>query len=449
MIARGGEKGAVLIITIIFASMLAAFVAAALREGAEKAREADLSMQVTQGLLLAEAAVDAAAVANSGDIGSEGEAIPFGDDSYWAEVETLVASDPVLGTGAIVKITGHGQPSSGPVRDEAGVASMVTHVEMVVQYPPPGSNPYQPFQSLAYGGSGDTPVAVMGNAETDSFDSEDGAYGGANVGDDGDMGSNYGLDMDGDATINGEVFAAGDYGLQMTGESVVTGDVHAKDSNVTTSGGAEVQGTIDGNVSAQSLPSVVDKGPDFLADNDNASNIGGLTSISVGGGPGTSFTLPSGTYYFESISVTRDLIIEAPCEIYVSGSCNVTGNGAITISGGNDTNHVEMYVAAGALIAGNGVAGGQASDFLIYSHGTDEIKVAGNGSSMASVYAPNAPVKIAGNGTFWGAFVADTVTVEGNADIHYDEALSSISVDTQPPAGGAGTYSVLVWRRIR
>ncbi len=50
----------------------------------------------------------------------------------------------------------------------------------------------------------------------------------------------------------------------------------------------------------------------------------------------------------------------------------------------------------------------------------------GNGSLNAVIYAPRGDVTIRGNGAVQGAIVADTITFTGNANFHYDQALSRL-----------------------
>jgi hypothetical protein len=50
----------------------------------------------------------------------------------------------------------------------------------------------------------------------------------------------------------------------------------------------------------------------------------------------------------------------------------------------------------------------------------------GGGSAFyGSVYAPEADFKFSGTSDAYGSFTANTITVAGTANIHYDEALSA------------------------
>ncbi len=70
-----------------------------------------------------------------------------------------------------------------------------------------------------------------------------------------------------------------------------------------------------------------------------------------------------------------------------------------------------------------------------------DIKIAGNGSLAASVYAPNADVTLNGggnSGVVYGGVVALNGTITGGQSFHFDEALRESDKDD-------GTYSVDSW----
>jgi hypothetical protein len=88
---------------------------------------------------------------------------------------------------------------------------------------------------------------------------------------------------------------------------------------------------------------------------------------------------------------------------------------------------------------------GQATGLQIWgtatSASTQSIKIAGNGTLSAIVYAPNASVTLVGNGEVYGAMVGKTVHVTGNANFHYDESLAAY--------GGNNPFKVASWRELR
>jgi hypothetical protein len=72
--------------------------------------------------------------------------------------------------------------------------------------------------------------------------------------------------------------------------------------------------------------------------------------------------------------------------------------------------------------------------------GTQEITIQGAGGVMAaSVYAPNADLTINGGDDVFGAFVANSIDVMGNAKFHYDESLAD---------KGSGKFGLESWREL-
>jgi hypothetical protein len=57
-----------------------------------------------------------------------------------------------------------------------------------------------------------------------------------------------------------------------------------------------------------------------------------------------------------------------------------------------------------------------------------DLQISGNGGFYGIYYAPQANLTVTGNGTYTGAFVANTLYNKGNANIHYDEELAKLDV---------------------
>lgn len=124
------------------------------------------------------------------------------------------------------------------------------------------------------------------------------------------------------------------------------------------------------------------------------------------------------------------------------------GTGAINIESGSQ---LELYAPGDISVAGNGIMNGGTTAatanlpeaFQIWgtkTSGVQNISIAGNGVLSGVVYAPQGSVKINGNGDVLGSVVANDITVVGNAQFHYDEALGDF--------GGNNPYRVSLWREI-
>jgi hypothetical protein len=112
---------------------------------------------------------------------------------------------------------------------------------------------------------------------------------------------------------------------------------------------------------------------------------------------------------------------------------DVTGNASIVVPVGSS---LVVYVEADLKIAGNGLGNANSRPATCLIWGTSisaagqSIQVAGNGALKAAIYAPNADVKINGNGEVMGAIVGRVITFVGNANFHYDESLANFGDNT-------------------
>ncbi|MBA3849173.1 MAG: hypothetical protein C0502_04155 [Opitutus sp.] len=111
---------------------------------------------------------------------------------------------------------------------------------------------------------------------------------------------------------------------------------------------------------------------------------------------------------------------------------DITGNASLVIPDGSS---LTVYVEGDVLVAGNGLANGNVrpATCLIYGTNTSpagqSMQIAGNGGLRTAVYAPNADVKINGNGDVMGSVVGRSIDLTGNADFHYDESLQNLDAD--------------------
>jgi hypothetical protein len=108
-------------------------------------------------------------------------------------------------------------------------------------------------------------------------------------------------------------------------------------------------------------------------------------------------------------------------------SISVTGNASINVP---DKSSLTIYVEGDVKIAGKGLANGNNQPISCQIWGTNkspagqQIDLTGNGGLKTVVYAPNGDVKVSGNGDVMGSLVASSITLAGNAAFHYDESLA-------------------------
>jgi len=130
--------------------------------------------------------------------------------------------------------------------------------------------------------------------------------------------------------------------------------------------------------------------------------------------------LAAGTYYYTSISISGN------------GTLNITGN-------------VTIYVSGSVSASGNGIVNttSKPENCQLKVSGTSSVSIVGNGGFYGGVYAPNAPVSITGNGALYGSVVGTTISFTGNAQLHYDEAMTTLG-------GGnvLSSYKISSWKEI-
>lgn len=178
------------------------------------------------------------------------------------------------------------------------------------------------------------------------------------------------------------------------------------------------------------------------------------TAISLSAISGT-VTLPQigdtpnadGRYVYTTTSVSLSgnsvLSVKGPVDLIVTGNVAVSGNGYISVGGSGSTDpSLNLYSPGTISLAGNGMVNATSRPVNASIWGTapasvtQTVNIAGNGSFIGTVYAPNANVSLAGNGANSGAVIAKTATISGNGQFHYDVDLGLISGDTSYRVNG-------------
>jgi len=124
---------------------------------------------------------------------------------------------------------------------------------------------------------------------------------------------------------------------------------------------------------------------------------------------------------------------------YVSGTVSFTGGHGQTILPSVDLNPGgPPRILPTMAIYSSHVGGGPGN--------SAGVSVGGNSPLSATVYAPLATVSVVGSSELFGAVRGRSITVSGNARIHYDEALGLMG--GAPTAGGASSR-VVSWNEVR
>lgn len=276
------------------------------------------------------------------------------------------------------------------------------HVEALFQL-----TPQSVFQFALFG---DASVNVSGDAQTDSYDSSQGPYEDDptspdyNKGQNGDVGTN-GTDA-GDVTVDGSIF--------IEGQVAVGPGVDDPTSVVTGYDPAFITGDpkVASQPSAFPLPDVV---------------------------------IPEGCETELPASVQNTRTFSSSVGVYCPpGSVVINGGDTWTADGA-----VKIYFAGDLTVNGNATVG-VVNDptkmlFLLTATGSASLQqeITGSTTFYGGIYGPNAFIDIAGDAEIFGSIVAGSVDLSGNAKIHYDESLQSITElsNTYRP-------SLLSWREV-
>lgn len=360
------QKGYVLVATYLMVAVLSATSMATFMRAHTYAREAEKQKNAIVALEMAEGAIDLAITQLATN------------QSYAGTAYTDFSSGNAKGGYSISVTTPSGASSSLRQISVTGFSPSNTTTEIGYKYS--NVKAYTQFPTQNYFSKAifaNTSYSNVGNGTTDSYDSSVAPYDAATASDNGDVGTNSviagNVSLSGNATIHGDVFvgAGGDVGavVTTTDNATITGASTAQTNNLIFP------------VATTSLPS--------------------SGTVSVSGN--NTLSLSGGTYHYNSLSIAGNGKLTATGEvtIYVSGSVSIAGNGITAFS--NLPQNVKIFVTNNSSVA-----------------------ITGNGNVHAAIYAPLSAVHIAGNGAVYGAVVGNTVSMAGEADFHYDEALGSL-----------------------
>ncbi|MGH7481366.1 MAG: DUF7305 domain-containing protein, partial [Longimicrobiales bacterium] len=227
-------------------------------------------------------------------------------------------------------------------------------------------------------------VRFRGGALSDAYDSREGDYGGGPIYPEGHIMTNGDLSVEGNTTqVGGDATASG----TVTSSGTVTGTV--------TSGAPPIEYPpmpcpTTGYTQTTDLPLT----PGL------ALSLGGALTLS-----NADLVLPSGTYYFSSITASGNSSLQpaagASVDIFVSGAVDFSGQAKI-----NNTTR-------------------DASNFTFYGCGstTSPWKMSSGNEGYFTLYAPTKDVILSGGNALYGAVTAKTFDNAGGADLHFDKAL--------------------------
>jgi predicted acyltransferase (DUF342 family) len=364
-------------------------------------------------------------------------------------------------------------------------------LEQVVTFDPVVNNPV-PRWGNAVTGCGS--VIVSNNAATDSYNSGLGSYGGANLGDGGDIWASGNVTINnnggikgniitpGTLTLNNNAFVIGNAtsggtmtlnnGAQIEKNNGLGGNASAGQSgsptaNIVSSGTiqgtATASGTIGGTVNGTKTPNNANIPVVPIPPECQAQNL--LQSPFVGG---------QGLANASNASIVNCVSCSAGCVTASGGkyNCSVSNNGQMTLPGSSDPNHPKNYyfdsltLSNNALLNTTGYANiyvnGNFSasnnnviepmdkkppELMIYVGNMGSaatVSVSNNCQIYGKLYAPNVALNMSNNVQVYGAVIAGSnvnqVTMANNENVHYDVQISMPAFMTPDIPQGYALY---------
>ena len=237
-------------------------------------------------------------------------------------------------------------------------------------------------------------ITISGGSYTDSYDSSTASYTAGSAGNLGSVCSNGAIGLSGGSTVvNGDADTGPSGSFSASGGSHITGSQNTLAQNIT-----------EAAVNVGSAATVNNNASIPLTGKGNQALSGGAFSLNGG----DSLSLPPGTYYFSSATISggSTLTITGQTIIYVTGNIN--------FSGASLTNTTSL-----------------ATNLQIYDMGTTVV-LSGATQTYATIYAPTADITRSGGGSdFFGSMVGKSLTLSGGGGLHYDTSL-----------GGGGSSTV-------
>lgn len=327
----------------------------------------------------------------------------------YAPYARLLSARNVNGTIVMAwEITSVGRINVGGSTAEVEVSAMLERQVTVTV-----NNRYAAFAVGATCGA----MKFTGNGRTASYDSA--ALVGGNpvvVMNTGNVGTNGNMTESGNATINGTLSTP-----RVGVGSCSSGNVNA----LTSSGNAQVSGgTVQlpqsVSVPTPALPNPVPPTTNFNGDNQTLLNGASVGNVSVSANK---------TITLGAVGVTSVINVNS-FKISGNGVVKVLGTVTLNIMGAGDTNPVQLTGNSMGGSSAGGVMNYVANNFQVNYAGTQTVSIAGNGTLVGVVTAPNAAMNISGNGDIYGALVAKTINNSGNGRIIFDRQLNAGSVST-------------------
>ena len=349
----------------------------------------------------------------------------FGTISSWggsSDQRTLSISNFTASNGTVIgniSIVCNPQGLT-PVIESTGTAVHIgsPSVSKTLRVVLEGGAPAPLFNFMLFGAYG---VNIGGGAIVDSYDSRLGVYGGTNVHDGGNIGTNgdiYGaVNVGNGSIVNGDA---------MTGAGSDPNDVIIMGMS------SEITGEAAALEEPKELPSVTV--PTGLVNRGNLSVSGTSTTISQ-----------SGQYGNLTLAKNARVTITSNVTLYVSGAFTLNNNAEFRINPGCS---VTLNFGGSWSLNSNCMINNMNQDpTKLVMLGTDTF----TGSktfcntfvTYAAMYFPNANINFANTAAIYGSIIARQFAIGNNMQVHYDEALTSLQTGL---SSGTSAFEMRSWQ---
>src|SRR5262245_4976056 len=325
----------------------------------------------------------------SGNVGTKAEPARMGEGLFWVEAYELDGGLVRLDSTGMIG-TGNAKLSMVVRRGETNVASLGVFSNGLVTLGP--------------------------GSLVDAYDSSIGVYATQTDKSGAALGSNSGL------VITGSLLKP----------TTIKGDVTpGVEEVVFTKGSVTITGSTACAFATTELPAV--DVPDFQ-----------LSSPVVHGSP-YPLVIPAGASGYQSLTVQTgaQVIIQGPAEVEL-GSLTLAATAQLSFD--TSKGPVELYVKDAMDLATDSLLSTSSThpeDVLIQVPGltAQPVQIRASGPFHGVIYAPETPVVIGSKFELFGALVADNLTFEGSAKLHFDKHLAELAAEEALP-------TVLSWRLV-
>ncbi len=128
------------------------------------------------------------------------------------------------------------------------------------------------------------------------------------------------------------------------------------------------------------------------------------------------YRFPPGDYQLSSLTIAGNVQVQL-----IPGSNGQYGQVRFFMVGNSSTSPIQL---SGNAVTNNSHIPG---NFQLWYGGSQNVSLSGNANFYGVLYAPQANVSMSGNGQIFGAVVGYTINNSGNAAIHFDESLASVT----------------------